>query len=219
MSAIVTFIGWDDSGKTVLVTKVVDHLLEMGYRVALITARSASEEVVACRAVADHIPAIKGVDSVMTVGPQQIVLQTTNTGLSLRTLAHRYFPDADIVIGDGFENARKISKIEVSCNPDQALRNEVHGVIAVATNLEDIVGDYIFRLDESREIAQFIEKRFLAGKSNQIERAALLINGHKIPVKDFVQETLASTVHGFVSSLKFVDDISEIELRIKVKKD
>ena len=37
-------------------------------------------------------------------------------------------------------------------------------------------------------------------------------------VKDFVQESLAGTVHGFVSSLKFVDEIEEIELRIKIQK-
>ena len=45
---------------------------------------------------------------------------------------------------------------------------------------------------------------------------ALLVNGNKIPLKDFIQEALAQTVHGFVKTLKCSSDIKEIELRIKV---
>lgn len=218
MSSIVTFIGWHDSGKTSLISEVVAHLKEMGYRVAVIKSSSSSGVMFDRPGTDTQLYKDVGADSVMFVGPDQLVLQTRSTDLSLRTLAHRYFPDADIVIGEGFKSARKIPKIEVTRNPEQMLRNEVHGVIAVATDMENIVGDYIFRLHESREIAQFIEKRFLTGSRSRFEQAALLINGHKVPVKDFVQESLAGTVHGFVSSLKFVDDIEEIELRIKVQK-
>lgn len=218
MSAIVTFIGWHDSGKTTLVGEVVTHLIDMGYRVAVIKSSSSSGVMFDTPGTDTQRYRDVGADSVMFVGPDQMVLQTGNTGLSLRTLAHRYFPDVDIVIGEGFKSARKIAKIEVSRNPEQMLRNEVHGVIAVATDLEDIVGDYIFRLHESLEIAQFIEKRFLVGKSVRHETLALLINGNKVPVKDFVQESLAGTVHGFVSSLKFVNEIEEIELRIRPRK-
>lgn len=218
MSAIVTFIGWHDSGKTTLISEVVAELKEMGYRVAVIKSSSSNGVMFDSQGTDTQRYKEVGADSVLFVAPDQMVLQTGSTELSLRTLAHRYFPDVDIVIGEGFKTARKIAKIEVSRNPEQMLRNEVHGVIAVATNIEDIVGDYIFRLDESREIAQFIEKRFLVGKSVRFEQTALLINGNKVPIKDFVQEALAGTVHGFVASLKFVDDIEELELRIKLPK-
>lgn len=218
MSSIVTFIGWHDSGKTSLVSRVVTHLQDMGYRVAVI--KSSVEAGAMFDSPGTDTARYKeaGADSVMFVGPDQMVLQTANRGLSLRTLAHRYFPDADIVIGEGFKTARKIPKIEVCRNPEQMLRNEVHGVIAVVTDLEDMAGDYIFRLGESQEVAQFIEKRFLSGKDRGVERLALLVNGNKVPLKDFVQESLAGTVHGFVSSLKLVDNITEIELRIKLPK-
>lgn len=218
MSSIVTFIGWHDSGKTTLVCKVVSHLKEMGYRVAVIKSSGESGATFDAAGTDTAMHKEAGADSVMFVGPDQMVLQTTNRGLSLRTLAHRYFPDVDIVIGEGFKTARKIPKIEVTRNPEQVLRTEVHGVIAVATDIEDIAGDYIFRLHESMEIAQFIEKRLLTGKGRGAERAALLVNGNKIPLKGFVQDSLAGTVYGFISSLKLVDDISEIELRIKLKK-
>jgi molybdopterin-guanine dinucleotide biosynthesis protein B len=44
----------------------------------------------------------------------------------------------------------------------------------------------------------------------------LLVNGEKIPLKDFIQEALAGTVQGFVKTLKLNKDIKEIELRIKL---
>jgi molybdopterin-guanine dinucleotide biosynthesis protein B len=153
---------------------------------------------------------------VLFVGPDQMVLQTSASDHSLITLAHRYCSDVDIVIGEGFKHARKVSKIEVLRNKEQELRHEVHGVIAVATDL-DISGDYVFRLNEAREIALFIEKRFLLDKGKGPETASLLVNGRKVPLKGFVQESLAGTVAGFIDALKLTDGSKEIELRIKLE--
>lgn len=218
MSAIISFIGWHDSGKTTLASQVVAHLKALGYRVAVI--KSSKEAGVAFDTpgtdTAKHRAA--GADSVMFVGPDQMVLQTGNSGLSLETLAHRYFSDVDVVIGEGFKHAKKVAKIEVFRNPDQSLRDRVNGVIAVATDLENVSGDYIFRLDEGREIAEFIEKRFLLGQAKGVETAALLVNGVKVPLKDFVQEALAGTVAGLVGSFKLCDNMEEIELRIRLRK-
>jgi molybdopterin-guanine dinucleotide biosynthesis protein B len=215
MSSIVTFIGWHDSGKTTLVKQVVTELKTLGYKVAVIKSSNDSGIQFDTPGTDTFMHKEAGADSVMLVAPDQMVLQTKNSGLSLRTLAHRYFPDVDIVIGEGFKTARKIAKIEVFRNRDQKLRDEVHGVIAVATDVEGVAGNYVFRLDEAPEIALFIEKRFLTRKGGK-EIAALLVNGNKIPLKDFIQEALAGIVHGFVKTLKFNNDIKEIELRIRV---
>lgn len=218
MSAIVTFIGWHDSGKTTLASQVVSELKRLGYRVAVIKSSNESGVVFDTPGTdtAKHKEA--GADSVMFLAPDQMVLQTKNRDLSLIALAHRYFPDVDIVIGEGFKTARQVAKIEVLRNQEQMLRNQVHGVIAVATDLEDIAGVNIFRLHESREIAGFIEKRFLLDKMAGHERAALLVNGKKVPLKNFVQKILAETIQGFVGSLKCAGQVEEIELRIKVPK-
>ncbi len=218
MPSIVTFIGWHDSGKTTLANQVVSALKGLGYRVAVIKSSNESGVVFDTPGTDTAKHKMAGADSVMFLGPDQMVLQTKNRDLSLITLAHRYFADVDIVIGEGFKTARQVAKIEVLRNQDQMLRNQVHGVIAVATDLEGVVGDYIFRLHESQEIAQFIEKRFLLDKSAGHERVALLVNGKKIPLKNFVQEILAGAVEGFVGSLKCTDQVEEIELRIRVPK-
>jgi molybdopterin-guanine dinucleotide biosynthesis protein B len=218
MGAIVTFIGHHDSGKTTLAVKVVAELKSLGYRVAVIKSSSVSgiDFDTPGTDTSQHRKA--GADSVMFVAPDQMVLQTKNHNLSLTTLAHRYFPDVDIVIGEGFKRARKIPKIEVFRDKDCRLRDEVHGVIAIATNIDGVAEDYVFRLDEAREIALFIEKRYLQDTAREEEIASLLVNGHKVPLKEFIQEALAGTVHGFVQTLKLVKDIDEIDLRVKIRR-
>lgn len=215
MPAIVTFIGRKNSGKTTLTSKVVSHLKDMGYRVAVIKSSSHEKAVFDSPGTDTSKHKEAGADSVMFVGPDQMVLQTGNVELSLTTLAHRYFSGVDIVIGEGFKQARKIAKIEVIREQDHLLRKEVHGVIAIASAIADTSGDYVFQLNESKEIAQFIEKRFNLGQPKGIERCALLVNGQKIPIKDFIQDCLGETVEGFIHSLKLTDNIEEIELRIK----
>jgi len=215
MAAIVTFIGWHDSGKTTLATQVVSHLKEFGYKVAVIKSSNDTGVLFDTPGTDTYKHREAGADSILFVAPDQMVLQTRSSNLSLTTLAHRYFPDVDIVIGEGFKDARSVSKIEVVGNSSQMLRNEVHGVIAVATNL-DVEGNYVFRLDQAEEIASFIRKRFLKEGEKRVDKVSLLVNGRKIPLKEFVQEALSGTISGFVKSLKFADNASDIELRIKI---
>lgn len=216
MSSIVSFIGWHDSGKTTLVCQVVRELKNLGYRVAVIKSSNDSGITFDAPGTDTYKHKEAGADSVMLVAPDQMILQTGSSDLSLRTLAHRYFPDVDIVIGEGFKRARKIPKIEVFRNRDQKLRDEVHGVIAVATNLEGIAGDYVFRLDEAKAIALFIEKRFLTVKYGG-EKTALLVNGNKVPIKEYIQKALAGTIEGFINTLKINDEVKEIEVRIRLE--
>lgn len=215
MAPIITFIGWHDSGKTTLATQVVNHLTALGYRIAVI--KSTSEEGIPfdTPGTDTHKHKEAGAVGVMLVAPDQMVMQTGNRQLSLRTLAHRYFPDVDLVVGEGFKTARKIPKIEVLRNLEQSLREEVQGIVAVATDLKGVEGDNIFSLDAVSEIARFIEKRYLRS-TGRCEIATLLVNGEKVPLKEFVQEALAGTVQGFVSTLKASTEIKEIELRIKL---
>lgn len=218
MAAVVTFIGWHDSGKTTLTKKVVRELTLLGYRVAVIKSSNDPGIQFDTPGTDTFLHKEAGAESVMLVAPDQMVLQTGNSDLTLRTLAHRYFPDVDIVVGEGFKKAKKIPKIEVFRERDEKLREEVQGVIAVATNLEGVEANHLFRLDQAPEIALFIENRFLKRKAPE-ESSILLVNGNKIAINSYIQRALAGIVCGFVGTLQLDKNIKEIELRLNFKKN
>ncbi len=215
MTAIVSFIGWHDSGKTTLATQVVSQLKERGYRVGVVKSSCETGIVFDSPGTDTNRHRHAGADAVMLVAPDQLVMQGGPCTMPLTALVHRYLPDADIVIAEGFKQARQIAKIEVVRNPEQMLRREVHGVIAVASDLE-IVADYVFRLSEALEIALFLEKRFLRAGARGPEKTALLVNGRKVVLKPFIQDSLAGVVAGYVNTLKVSEAIEEIELRIRL---
>ncbi len=214
MVPIITFIGWHDSGKTTLASQVVRHLKARGYTVAVIKSTKETGLLLDQAGTDTYAYRQAGADGVTLLAPDQMVMTTANPGKKLTMLAHRYFPEVDIVVGEGFKNARQVPKIEVHRGDSPLLRDQVSGVIAIASD-HPLPGDCLFRLDESSEIADFIEKRFLLKEKGTKEQAILLVNGNQVPMKPFVQEILASTVAGFVSSLKAVGPIREIELRIR----
>ena len=219
MPPIITFIGWHDCGKTTLASQVVRHLKKRGYTIAVVKSTKETGLVLDHEGTDTYNYRQAGADAVTLVAPDQMVMTTKNSGKRLTTLAHRFFANVDLVVGEGFKEERQVAKIEVTRGDTDLLRDQVTGVIAIATDRK-ISGDYIFRLDESREIADFIEKRFLSGEGQKQEQAVLLVNGNQVIMKDFVQEALAGTVEGFVKTLKVNrKDIREIELRIRIEKE
>ncbi len=213
MPPVVTFVGWHDSGKTSVAVEVVNYLKKQGFRVGVIKSSSEAQAQFDSPATDTGKHKQAGADTVMFVGPDQMVLQTEKTDLSLITLVHRYFSNVDIVIGEGFKYAKQVPKIEVLRDREKSLKGKIPGVIAVVTDC-DMSGDYVFRTKEKKEVGMFIEKRFLSEFKKRKEKTALLVNGKKVPVNGFIQNALAGSISGLVSSLKLKQDIDSIEIRI-----
>jgi len=216
MPKIVTFVGWHDSGKTTLASQVVSNLKEIGYQVAVIKSSEETKIAFDTPGTDSFKHRQAGADSVLFVAPDQMVMMTENRHAPLTTLAHRYFADADIVIGEGFKTASGVSKIEVVRDPKQKIRETEEGVIALATDLE-IVHDCLFDINDSRAITDFIKNRFLANTAPKSPKKTMLwVNGRSIPLKSFVQDALSETVAGFVNSLNGTENAKEIEVKINI---
>lgn len=217
MVPIVSFIGWHDSGKTTLARDVVTHLKEKGLRVAVIKSTKRAD-IAFDREGSDTDKYQKaGADAVTLMAPDQMVMMSARPDMNLIALVHRFFHDYDIVIGEGFKNERKIAKIEVTRGDAELLKGQVHGVIAIVTD-RTLSGDYVFRPDESKEVAKFIMGKFIGGQGGRKEKILLLVNGKKIPLKSFVQDALVGTVCGFVKTLKNIGAIEEIDLKVKIRR-
>ena len=202
MPPVISFIGWHNSGKTTLTSQVVAQLKGRGYTVAVIKSTKEIGIETDQPQTDTAIYRSAGADSVALVAPDQLVIFSKPPEIDLLALAHRYFIDMDIVIAEGFKHAAHVPKIEVRRGTDgPLLRDEVDGVVAIATD-QPLAGSPCFRLDQIREIADFIEARLLTGKKLPAAQMSLTINGDCIPLPEPIRSQLAATVGVLLAPLQ-----------------
>lgn len=166
MPPVVSFVGWHNSGKTTLTRKVVTLLKAKGYKVAVIKSTKETGIIVDQPGTDTDLYKKSGADAIALLAPDQLIIQRNPLAMELLQLAQMLFPEVDIVIAEGFKHAAQVPKIEVRRDPDAPLLwKQVDGVIAVASNLPH-EGIQTFLLDQGREVADFIEKVFIAQQEN-----------------------------------------------------
>jgi molybdopterin-guanine dinucleotide biosynthesis protein B len=155
-----------------------------------------------------------GIESVALICPDELILFQENTGENLRHLAFRLFPDADLVIGEGFKHASGIPKIEVTRadTSKEPLRESVSDVRAVVSDYE-VSFDKVFKISQIAELTDFIENSFLNDKKDNV---CLFVNGREISLNNFVCNSLKGIILGFINCLKFTQGAQKLEIRIRV---
>ncbi len=172
MVPVIGFIGWHNSGKTTLARQVVAHLKAMGLHVGVIKSTKETGIVVDRPHTDTDLYKEAGADGVALLAPDQLIVQCRPPGLALPALAERLFPEADLVVAEGFKHAADVAKIEVRRDAKSPLlRDLVPNVIAVATDLP-LCGGVLFRLDQSREIADWLATQFLKVRLPPSDRSA-----------------------------------------------
>ncbi len=157
--AIITFIGWHNSGKTTLAKNVVAELIRRGRRVAVV--KSTKEGVASFdKPQSDTDLYRQAGATVLLAGEDFLFLQGLEQKPSLASLAARFFADMELVIGEGFKGEEGVAKIEVFSGEKPQLAAEVDGVVAVAGE-GDTAHWRSFSRMEYVKIADFIEKNYL----------------------------------------------------------
>lgn len=212
MIPIVTFIGWQNSGKTTLIQKILSRLRKKGLRVAVI--KSTHHQDIEFDHPSSDTDTYRKADanSVTLLAPDQMITMTARPDLKLVDIVNRSFYDFDIIVGEGFKNERHIAKIEVKRGDGEFLRDQVNGVVAVVTD-QEISGENIFSPQQDQELAEFIINEFC--REPDQPQTLLYVNGKKVPMKGFVQDALAGTVGGFIRTLKQTEDVRDVDLKIK----
>ena len=217
MPPVLSFIGWHNSGKTTLASQVVSHLTRRGYRVGVVKSSKETGLTPDQPGSDTDVYRKSGARSVALVTPDQLLLRAEPEQFDLASLACFHFPAMDIVIAEGFKHAAAIPKIEVNHEPDgPLLRDQVEGVIALATDRQEVFGIRVFRLNQSREIADFIERHFLRTEPAPEPRAALALNGSAIPFSPALEQIfpmIARELNAFLPS-----EGGELELVIRLKR-
>ncbi len=214
MPPLITFIGWHNSGKTTLASKVVAQLKARGLRVGVI--KSTKETGIDPESsrqtdTATHWQA--GADGVALASPDQLFVRYRTLRLDLQTLAQTYFPAMDLVIAEGFKHAAGVPKIEVRRDTQTPmLRDQVEGVIAMATDLA-CAGEHIFTLDQVGELADFILDHLSQSPKNRSPTLKLTINGQPVPCPPALSRECATVLQALRQS-GILEPNDTVELRV-----
>ena len=213
MTPILTFIGWHNSGKTTVIREVVRRLRDRGYKIAVIKSTKHRGLNLDSPGSDSYLYGKDGIESVALICPDELILFQENTGENLKHLTFRLFPDADLVIGEGFKHASGIPKIEVTRADESKgpLRNSVSDVRAVVSDYE-VSFDKVFKTSRIAELTDFIENSFLNDKKNDV---CLFVDGREISLNNFVRNSLKGIIFGFINCLKFTRGAQKLEIRIK----
>jgi molybdopterin-guanine dinucleotide biosynthesis protein B len=213
MIPIISIVGKSDSGKTTLIEKLVPELTRRGYRVATVKHDIHGFEV--DREGKDswrHKQA--GAHSVVISSPVKAALiRDVDRDMNLGEIRETLIRDVDLILSEGYKKDVQ-PKIEVFRKEKhkKLLCTQKDNLVAIASNRKFRAGVPCFDLEDTKGLADFIEREFL--KSKKQEEISLRVNGRPISMTPFVREFVTGTVKGMLSALKGCEKPKHIEIDI-----
>ncbi|MBN2179157.1 MAG: molybdopterin-guanine dinucleotide biosynthesis protein B [Deltaproteobacteria bacterium] len=163
MIPIVSVVGKSNSGKTTLIEKMIEKLVEKGYRVATIKHNLHGFDI-------DH----EGKDSwrykkagarlTLLASPGKVaVIEDTGVDLGIGELRDRYINNVDIILTEGFKG-NPYPKIEVfrSVMKRELLSSEDDNLIAIASDVPLETDANLFDINDIEGITDMVEDLFLS---------------------------------------------------------
>lgn len=219
MIPVLSIVGSSDCGKTTLLENLIRELSGRGYKVGTIKHDVHGFDIdKEGKDTYRHKQA--GAHSVLISSPWKYALiSDVDREKPLDEIAGFMPLELDIILTEGFKSAGK-PKIEIfrKNHSDELLCADNPSLVAVATNdknnntLEGIKN--ILDLDNTKEIADFIEKHYI---QKSYGRVSLTVNGEKIKLNQFARDIVESTLKGVISQLKGCENPKDIDIKIKDK--
>ncbi len=215
MAIIVSIVGASKSGKTTLLEKLIPEINSRGYSVGAIKHDVHGFEI-------DHEGKDTwrlrkaGARTVAISGPKQVaVVKQLDEEMDMELVAGHFF-DEDIIFTEGYKRELR-PKIEVYRKDiiEKPICGEKDNLIAIVSADRADVDVPVFHPDDTKGLADFLEKRYL--KSRKRFRLVVMIDGKKLPMKEFVQEFVIGGLLGMLSSLRGYRKPGKLELVLNLE--
>lgn len=212
MVPILSFVGESNSGKTTIIQKIISELKNRGYRIASFkhTHHNFSLDK---EGKDSFLHRQAGAEATLLIGKNEYVLQADLQEKDhIRKLCNRFFPNFDLIVGEGFKN-ESIPKIEV-IKETPLLSEEDPYLHAYIFSKKKSKKKPTFDTIDIKEICNFIEENFLK-KRKQVEKVELFVDGKSIPLNPFVKGFIQKSILGMVASLKGTESLEDLQIRIR----
>jgi len=211
MPPVVSIVGKSQSGKTIVVERLIRELRSRAYRIA--TIKHAPQGASFDEPGKDswrHIEA--GSETVVVSSPNNIVLvKPVSEDASVEELARLLGEDYDIILAEGFKQG-SAPKIEVHRKEVGVPLRDIKKLIAIVTDepLETKVRQFSF--EDSKGLADLLERGFI---KPQKERISLYVNNTPVPLTTFPKQIIKNVLVAMVSCLKGVKEVTSLQIFLR----
>jgi molybdopterin-guanine dinucleotide biosynthesis adapter protein len=171
MTPIISIVGYSDAGKTTLLEKLVPELKKKGYRVG--TIKNSHHELNFDKKGKDswrHFES--GADAVVMASVDKTVMIRRKESKDADSHAQlsfleKHLTDMDVIIAEGYKNAGfpKIEVFRPQAQEEPVCLND-DTLTAIVTDADLSVSVPVFGLEESMQLADFIEREFLLSQAS-----------------------------------------------------
>ena len=211
----IAFTGKSNTGKTTLISQLIEKFAQNGMKVGTIKKCSHGFEI--DKEGKDSMRYKNaGSDGVLLISSDELAFLHKKNDKLFDDAVNEYFTDYDIVLIEGHKEQKDLRKFQVLRKGTfEELPPEGEGYIGIIADFEVESKLPVFSIGEIDKIYEFILQ--LNVKTDQIVR--LNVNGKSVGLKYFVQEFIRGMNVGAVESLHLkTDEIREIRLLIKPAK-
>lgn len=212
MLPVVSIVGQSQSGKTMLMERLIAEFKQRGYRVAAV--KHACQDFDMDKPGKDTWRYTEaGSDAVVISAPRKLaMLRPHDNNDSIDEVLRLLGEEFDIVLVEGF-HGEHVPKIEVHRKAlKQDLRCAVEEIKAVVTDAKLKVDCPQFSPKDVSGVADFIEEHVIG---RRLGTTTLFVNGSAISLNQFTQKIFANTLLGMASSLKGVKKIKTLEVSVR----
>jgi molybdopterin-guanine dinucleotide biosynthesis protein B len=156
-----------------------------------------------------------GAHTVVISSPNKVALiRDVERDLSLEEICEKLIQEVDLILSEGYKKDVQ-PKIEIFRKEKHKdlLSTKEDNLVAIVANQDFDVGVPCFDLEDTKGLADFIEKQFLTLKTKG--EISLRVDDRRIPLNPFVKGFISKTVHGMLGSLRGCEKAKRIEIFIE----
>ena len=217
---VICVVGNSGAGKTTLIERLLRELSGRNYRVAAVKHCPRGFDLdVAGKDSWRFTQA--GASGVFLTSPGRVgLIEDMEPVPGLKSIAEHYFPNFDVVFGEGFSEDKDVAKVVIlRKGVSEQVKTPQDELLAIVSDFEIKADKPVFNPKDVSGIADFIEQ-LLVGEGGTENSVKLIINEKPVPLNAFVQSIFKKVILGIVDTLKRADEkLKQIKVIIKLGDD